>query len=232
MHAREEAKDSKCLWLALLLSHWKHNWPPSLKEAEAYPCRGSGPDCTVLPVGKALISLSTPNTEWQCYLSPLGREISSTNVILIRCSSFQPSYEDGFTEVRRRWENLIKVSHQENSISGDGKPERDMTCSNLLTHCIDNYALNGSFYFDSSVCSQYIRETIHLNDVQFENMSLKTCTNLFRHHAELASNSPKPLAPLGCWFHYTDSGASVFIVCCFESLQWGKEWVSFVQFFF
>lgn len=84
------------------------------------------------------------------------------NVILIRCSSFQPSYEDACAEVTRRWENLIKVSHQENTISVDVKPEKDMTGSNLLTHCIDNYALNGSFYFDSSVCSRYIRKTIHL----------------------------------------------------------------------
>lgn len=71
------------------------------------------------------------------------------NVILIRCSSFQPSYEDGFTEVRGRWENLIKVSHQENTISVDVQPEKDMTGSILLTRSSDNYTFNGSFYFDS-----------------------------------------------------------------------------------
>lgn len=114
------------------------------------------------------------------------------NVILIRCSSFQPSYEDGFTEVRRRWENLIKVSHQENTISVDVKPEKDMTGSNLLTHYIDNYVLNGGFYFDFPACSRFIRKTIHLNDVQFENMSLKTCSNLFRHYAELFVSNSKP----------------------------------------
>jgi hypothetical protein len=77
----------------------------------------------MLPVGKKhLISLSTPNTEWQNY--PHWADISSRNVILIRCSSFQPSYEEVFSKVKRRWKNLIKVSHWENSISLDVEPKK------------------------------------------------------------------------------------------------------------
>ena len=83
--------------------------------------------------GKHLISLSTPNAEWQYYLSPLGREISSLNVILIRCSSLQHGYEDSCTEVRRRWENLIKASHWENNMSIDIDPKKDMTGTLSIT---------------------------------------------------------------------------------------------------
>lgn len=160
MLARGEAKANKSLRSTSLLTPWQPAWPPSFKEAEVYKARALTALCCLW--GKHLLSLPTPSPEWQCYLSPLGRGIATTNVILIRCSSCQPSYEDGFTEVRGRWENLIKVSHQENTISVDVQPEEDVTSSNLLTRCIDNYALNGSFSLDSSVCSRYIRETIHL----------------------------------------------------------------------
>ena len=107
---------------------------------------------------KHLLALSTPSAEWQYYLSPLDREISSLNVILIRWSSLQLDYEDSCTEVRRTWENLIKASHWETNMSPDIESKEDMTGTLLynLVHCIDSYPLVGI----SILTVQYIHNTI------------------------------------------------------------------------
>lgn len=77
------------------------------------------------------------------------------NVILIRRSSLQLSYEDGYAKVRRRWQNLIKVSHWENSISIDIEPKKDMTGTLFITLSIGlTITLSmGNFYFDFPVYS-------------------------------------------------------------------------------
>lgn len=125
-----------------------------------------------------LISLPTPNAEWQ-YLSPLDREISSMNVILIRCFSLQLGSEDGCTRVRRRSKYLIKISHWENSISVDVKPKKkDMTGTLFITLSI---ALTIMLSMASILVFQYIHNTLQkqplytipLNDTKFWNTSLK-----------------------------------------------------------
>lgn len=101
----------------------------------------------VAPREKHLLALSTPSAEWQFYLSPLDREISSLNVILIRCSSLQLDYEDSCTEVRRRWENLIRARHWESNKRLDVESKEDMAGTPLynLVHCTDNYPFSGHF---------------------------------------------------------------------------------------
>lgn len=81
--------------------------------------------------------------------------------------------EESCTEVRSRWENLIKASHWENSISVHAEKKKDMT-GTLFTTLSIALVIKHSVGI-SVLTSQYIHnvlrtqslEAIHLNDVRF-----------------------------------------------------------------
>lgn len=187
---------------------------------------------------KHLLALSAPSAEWQYYLSPLDREISSLNVILIRCSSLQLDYEDSCTEVRRTWENLIKACHWESNMSLDVESKEDMTGTPLynLVHCIDNYPFSGHFYFDCPVYLYYKNNHLkQLIGIMFT-FKIWAWTDTHTYSNALLKcfvfNNLELPAPPGYWFHYSDSWNNMLMACMsLECLGLGEEWTGYSWYF-
>lgn len=75
-------------------------------------------------------------------------------------------------EVRKRWENLIKVSHWENSVSVDAelKKKEDMTGTlfiTLFTALTIALSMGMNSQLVHNVLQTQSFEAIHFNDVQF-----------------------------------------------------------------